>query len=211
MSVVELSPELQRLALLTVLDYELARVPASEKLGLRLAVLDAEVDKRRPRPESEAVHDRDRPSRFLEAITPWSEPVDGAQLLGDLARTIQRFQRRRRPTRVALWVLFAHAHDAADHSPILAIESPEKRCGKTTLLGLIAEIVPKPLPAANVTTAAVFRSIEQFAPTLLLDEVETYLHNKSELRGVLDSGFTRALAFVIRTVGEQHEAKRFST
>jgi putative DNA primase/helicase len=105
----------------------------------------------------------------------------------------------------------AHAHDAADHSPILAPQSPVKRCGKTTLLALVSELVPKPLPAANITSAGVFRAIDQLGPTLLLDEVETFLHAKDELRGVLDLGFTRSSAFVIRAVGEQHEPKPFST
>jgi putative DNA primase/helicase len=175
-----------------------------------VSVLDDEVNKRRPQ---QPAPDQDRPRGILEPVTPWAEPVDGDQLLCDLVRTIQRFLvlSEEQAITIALWIVFAHAHDAADHSPILAIESPEKRCGKTTLLGLIAEIVSKPLSAANVTTAAVFRAIEQFAPTLLLDEVETYLRNNSELRGVLDSGFTRSSAYVIRTVGEQHGPKTFST
>jgi putative DNA primase/helicase len=87
--------------------------------------------------------------------------------------------------------VFAHAHDAAENSPILAWESPEKRCGKTTALGVIAQLVPVALPAANITTAAVFRSIEKYKPTLVLDEVETFIRDNEEMRGVLNSGFTR--------------------
>lgn len=79
------------------------------------------------------------------------------------------------PNPIALWVLFAHAHDAAEHSPILAIESPEKRCGKTTLLNIVGKLVPAPLQAANITVAAIYRSIEKYRPTLLLDEMDHHL------------------------------------
>ncbi len=112
---------------------------------------------------------------------------------------------------VALWVLHAHAHDASEVSPILAITSPEKRSGKTTLLELIQEIVPRPFPASNVSTAAVFRSVEKWRPTLLIDEADTFLNDREDLRGVLNSGHRHSMAFVIRTVGEDHEPRSFET
>ena len=111
----------------------------------------------------------------------------------------------------ALWTLHAHAHDAANHSPILDIGSPTKRCGKTQLLATLALLVPKPLTAANVTPAIVFRAIDLWLPTMLIDEVDTFLADKSDLRGVLNSGHTKSSAFILRCVGDQHAPKRFST
>ena len=35
--------------------------------------------------------------------------------------------------------------------------------------------------------------------------------NNDELRGILNSGHSRRLAVVIRTVGDEHEARTFST
>ena len=46
---------------------------------------------------------------------------------------------------VALWVIFAWMHDAAVHSPILLVSSPEPECGKTTLLGLVQLLTPRGL------------------------------------------------------------------
>ena len=46
---------------------------------------------------------------------------------------------------------------------------------------------------------------------MLIDEADSFLRNSDELRGVLNSGHTRDSAFVIRTVGEDHEPRRFST
>lgn len=42
-------------------------------------------------------------------------------------------------------------------------------------------------------------------PTMLIDEADTFLCDNDELRGVLNTGHTRATAYVIRTVGEDHE------
>jgi hypothetical protein len=71
---------------------------------------------------------------------------------------------------LALWVVHAHCHQAGDVSPILALTSPEKRCGKTRTVTLWRRLVPKPLTTANITAAAVFRSVEKWRPTLLIDE-----------------------------------------
>jgi hypothetical protein len=79
-------------------------------------------------------------------------------------------------------------------------------------LTVLGALVPKPLPASNITPAALFRAVEHFSPTLLVDEADTFLYGeREELRGVLNSGHTRALAYVVRTVGDEHEPRKFST
>src|SRR5262249_6567804 len=88
---------------------------------------------------------------------------------------------------------------------------PTKRIGKTTAMRLVNRLVPAPLPASNVTAASVFRAIAAWHPTLLIDEADAFLHDKGELRSVLDSGHERQFAFTLRCVGDDHEPKRFST
>jgi putative DNA primase/helicase len=112
---------------------------------------------------------------------------------------------------VGLWFIHSHAHAAARVSPILAIRSPEKRCGKTTTLTLATALVNRALPASNITSAALFRAVEKYQPTLLIDEADSFLRDREELRGVINSGHTRATAMVIRTVGDDFEPKVFST
>ena len=76
---------------------------------------------------------------FLQPVEDWPDPVDGDALLSALRDKLEEFMvlPKYAAETIALWVLFAHAHDAAEHSPFLAIESPEKRCGKTTLLDIV--------------------------------------------------------------------------
>ena len=144
---------------------------------------------------------------------PWPEPVNGADVLGDLVRTFARHlaQPEGAATAEALWVLHAHAQEAWSVSPVLGITSASKRCGKTTLETLISALVPRPLPASNITAAALFRAVEAFRPTLLVDEADTFLTERDELRGILNSGHTRAGAKVVRTVGDDHQPRLFST
>ena len=152
----------------------------------------------------------------LRTPTPAVTQVDGQDLLSELAATTRRYVvlPPSGAESVALWVMHAYAHDASHVSPILAVTSPEKRCGKTTLLEVLACLVPRALPTANISVAAVFRTIEALRPTLLIDEMDTVFHpgaGREELRGILNSGHRRTTAAVVRIVGEHFEPRMFST
>ncbi|HWG36176.1 MAG TPA: hypothetical protein VN690_00515, partial [Terriglobales bacterium] len=144
---------------------------------------------------------------------PWPVAVDGARLLSDLSAVIRRHVvlTAEQADGVAQWIVFAHAIDGARISPKLAITSPTPRCGKSTLLAVLAVLVPRPLPASNISPAAVFRAIEAARPTLLVDEADTFLRDNEVLRGVLNSGHSRDGAYVIRCTGEDLEPRKFST
>jgi putative DNA primase/helicase len=72
--------------------------------------------------------------------------------------------------------------------------------------------VARALSCSHITPAAIFRTVERYGPTLILDEADTYLRPEyDEIRGILNSGHVRANAYVIRTVGDDHEPRRFST
>ncbi len=156
--------------------------------------------------------DQGRPLHLADP-EPWPEAVDGAVLLDELEALFRRYAVL--PTggaeSLALWTAHGYAHDAAFVSPLLALTSPEKRCGKTTVLHILAATVKRPLPTSNITPAALFRTVERFSPTLLVDEADTFLADREELQGILNSGHTKRTAFVIRTVGDDHEPKLFST
>lgn len=150
---------------------------------------------------------------YLDDPEPWPGEVAGAELLDEFEKTFQRYlvlPEGAAPA-LALWTLHTYAHDAATISPLLAVTSPEKRCGKTTLLSLLIAMVRRALQASNITPAALFRAVEHFQPTLVVDEADSFLRERDELRGILNSGHTREGAFVIRTAGDDHEPRQFST
>ena len=91
---------------------------------------------------------------------PSPHPVDGATLLETLTGSLHA-QVKMSPAAgdaTALWVVHTHAHAQARISPILCISSPEKRCGKSTLLAVLSAWVHRPLPASNISVSAIFRT-----------------------------------------------------
>lgn len=199
---------IERLATMHILEYDRLREAEAERLGVRVSALDRAVAAARA-----AFADGAGRAFKLENPEPWPEPVNGAALLDELAEQITAHVSLppAAADTVALWVIHTHAHDTAAISPILAITSPTPECGKTTLLTLLGALVPRALEASSITTAALFRAVEKWRPTLLIDEADTFLKDNDELRGVLNSGHCRASAQVIRTAGEDHEPRAFAT
>jgi putative DNA primase/helicase len=197
-----------QLAALPPLEYERERESAAERMGCRVSILDRLVAAARG---GDAGPGQGR-ALDLRAPEPWPEPVDGAALLNGIVTEIRRYVVFGAPAAdaVALWAAATHDFNRFVIFPRLLINAPEKGCGKTTLLDAISRLVPRPLPADNITAAALFRTIEAARPTLLLDEADTYLRDNEDLRGLLDSGHRRD-GSVIRTVGDTFEPRRFST
>jgi putative DNA primase/helicase len=155
----------------------------------------------------------DDASLLLQNPEPWDEPVDGADLIATLQAVVDRFVvlPPGASYTVALWTLHSFALDAAHASPILFLWSPEKRCGKTTLLTILVELCSRAVPASNISPASVYRAVEKWQPTLIIDEADTFLKHNEELAGIINAGHTRRLAYVIRTNLETLEPEAFST
>ncbi|MEP9318177.1 DUF3631 domain-containing protein [Pseudomonas sp. LABIM340] len=139
-------------------------------------------------------------------VEPWSKPVDGAELLDDVTQALARHVIAEKETlrAAALWATFTWLVDVVQIAPIANITAPEKRCGKSVLLTALGKLVNRPLQVSNIGPAALFRSIELWSPTLLIDEVDAFLAAHEDARGILNAGFTRDSAVVIRCVGDDH-------
>src|SRR5947209_3979201 len=109
---------------------------------------------------------------------------------------------------MALWTDQAHACPAFIHTPRLNLSSPEPGCGKTTTLDLMATMAPRPLRTENLTAPVLFRLVDQHQPTLLLDEVDSYLTQTDELRGLLNAGHKRG-ACAYRCEGQSNAVRAF--
>jgi uncharacterized protein DUF3631 len=205
----ESSAEIMRLARLAPMDYERGREAAARRLGFRVSALDSFVKAQRA--ESTEVGGQGRQFEVPKP-DPWSDAVDGAALLSDMTAAIRRYVALPEGTAetVAVWVVHTHCYDAFMISPRLAITSPEKGCGKTTLLDVLTCLVARPLPTSNASVGAIFRVVEITKPTLLVDEADTFLRENEELRGILNTGHRKG-GSVLRCVGDDHEPRTFST
>jgi len=152
-------------------------------------------------------------------LSPWEEYVGCVQLIDEIEKCISRFVvlDEEQAYAITLWILHTYFLRGTgeiqlfDHTPYLLISSPEKRCGKSTLREIIAELVPRPLNVMNASTASLYRVISARLPTLLIDEADTFFSGKSELAGILNSGYKQD-GNVIRQSGKNYEiTSEFST
>lgn len=142
---------------------------------------------------------------------PWPDPVDGAAVLDEVEAVLAAhvvLPEHTAPA-VALWTLWTYVYTAFAVAPILNVYSPEKGCGKSTLLTCLYYLAHRPVKCANLSPAVLFRVVEKYGPTLLLDEADAWMKENEELRGLLNAGHTPSDK-VLRIVGEELEPRAFS-
>lgn len=140
--------------------------------------------------------------------------IDGAALLNRIEKEALEeylFIGREQRTAVVLWAAFSHAFDAFTISPMLLITSPEKRCGKTTLLLILRDLVRDAHQASSASAASLYHIIEEKHPTLLLDETDQWWRSKSPMTGIVNGSHVKHTATVIRCKGRKNRTGTFST
>lgn len=197
------------LAELPEFDYQRVRKEYAKMHGIGVSYLDGEVQKRRQKNQAPNKNDI-----LMDNIEPWPEPVDGHELLTETEEILLKHTILPRGASVvmALWILGTYCFDCFRKWPKLLITSPEKRCGKTTLMEVLSAICLRPFATSNITPAAIYRIIEAFKPTLIIDEADTFFNNNKEIRGIINSSYTKSHAYVFRSSSGKGEApQRFST
>ena len=201
---------LDTLSNMSRMDSDPFRKAVSDKLEIRTSTLDEELSQRR---KSDEVSKSD--TLGFEKMEPWPNPVHGEDLIKEIIQLIEDVVKVEDGYSfiIALWVIHSWIFDLFEVSPYLAINSPTKRCGKTRLVSLVQSLTQRPILANNITAASVFRTVEAYRPTLLIDEADRFLRINEELVGILNSGHTKSAAFVIRLEkeGEKYFPKKYST
>jgi len=195
---------IKRLSKLSPLEYDRVRKSEAERLKIRPGTLDKLVIVERKGNTSIGLE--------IDNVEPWPEPVNPAQLLTDISACVNRFIVCEPDTAntVALWTAMTHFIDVVQVAPLAMITAPEKRCGKSQLLFLLGRLVNRPLTASNISPAALFRAIDAWQPTLLVDEADAFMKENEELRGLINCGHTRDSAYIVRVVGENFTPTKFN-
>ncbi|MEZ0065540.1 hypothetical protein ABIA32_001536 [Streptacidiphilus sp. MAP12-20] len=140
------------------------------------------------------------PDAVPAAPTAGPDPVpDGAVLLDELRVVLARYvvlPDEHALNAVTLWIAASHLQQSFQHAPRLAITGPQKRCGKSRLLDVVEATCHRPIMTVNASVAAIYRSIGDNPPTLLVDEADTIFGPKAAgdaeaLRGILNGGHQR--------------------
>lgn len=200
--------EIARLAVLTPFEYEQERGAAAKRLGVRPSALDKLVKTQRS--TARAPEDVG-----LESLAPWPRSVDGAEIAEEIRRSLLShvvFSSSSDAGAATLWVVGTYLMGVWPLWPKLLIRSPQKRCGKTTLLETVEGFVYRGMTTSNISAAALFRAVEAWRPTLLIDEADRFLKGDDALNGLLNAGHRRRAAFVTRVeeIEGQRVPRRFS-
>lgn len=192
------------LSQLSELDYQRCRKDKAKELGVKISILDKLVK----------AAQADKAESIIEEIEPYPAEVFPVELIQEIEAVINNYVVL--PTgaihAVSLWCLGTYAFDDFHIYPKLLFHSPEKRCGKSTALDVVEALSNRALFSSNITPAAIFRVIEKYHPTLIIDEADTFISGRNDdLIGIINSGHAKNRAFVFRTVGDAHEPKAFST
>jgi putative DNA primase/helicase len=209
---VEDEATVHNLAALSHLEYDKVRHSEAGKLGVRVGALDAQVEKARASsPFPTGGQKLQGQELIFPTVEPWPDPVVGAEVLDQISKVIRIYVvlPEEAADVAALWCAHTHLYELFVHTPRLNITSPDKGCGKTTLLDVISCFVLRPLAAESMTAPTLFRAIEKHKPTLLADEVNNSLADKQELLAVLNAGHRKGTVS-LRCVGEDNEVRAFN-
>jgi len=190
--------ETRRLAKLAPTEYEKARKAAAVAHDVRVGHLDREVDKLRLKaPDEESAAG----IISVPEDEPWDRPLPPlAEILDAIAAQLRRFivMAEEQITAVVLWIAASHlVHSAKlqlEVFPKLAIQSKDPESGKSRLLTLVWNTVPRAKMWTNPTGAFLVRAIEQGYTSLCLDELQ-YAEDRNLLR-VIDASQYRVQAYV---------------
>jgi Protein of unknown function (DUF3631) len=140
--------------------------------------------------------------------SPTMAGTDLLDALYDVLNTYVVFPGEHAAVAVTCWIAATHAVPAFECAPRLVLTSPEKRCGKSRALDIIAGTSHRPLPTSDATVAAIFRSIgDGHPPTLIIDEADAIFGSKKvaeqneDLRKLLNAGHQRGRP-ALRCVGK---------
>jgi hypothetical protein len=179
----------------------ISRVAALKRPGLNTEFIKRQVSQHQD--ETEAVRKKAAATIEHRRLLALAARICGAKLLDQICRFIRRFVllSKEQADVIALWSVHTHAFDAAEHTPYLDINSPEKRSGKSRLLEVLETLVARPWLTGRASVAALPRKIESEQPTVLLDEGDAAFNGDKEyaevLRGILNTGHRRGGASTV--------------
>ncbi|GKS64838.1 hypothetical protein YTPLAS72_21420 [Nitrospira sp.] len=133
---------------------------------------------------------KDGIKRFLDGQT-----ISGPDLLEQLELFLRRFvvMGEDLPALLALWLIGTYCYTVFEYFPYLVLRSPEKRCGKSRTLDLIALLgFNAHQPTASPTEAQIFREPREDGGVQIYDEMEGMTGDKerwSAVTSVFNSGF----------------------
>ncbi|GAA0794850.1 DUF3631 domain-containing protein [Marinobacterium sediminicola] len=152
--------------------------------------------------------------QFPERLKPWPDPVDiqaTAYAIADRLR-LHSVLTEADITATVLWIISSYLINSFRIFPKLSLISPEKRCGKSTLMEVIQSFSHEGLLVSNLSGATIYRITTTVQPTLLIDEADTFVKGGDpQLVGIINSSHSQQGATILRCDGDDNTPKAYKT
>lgn len=147
---------------------------------------------------------------------PWPDPVNGSQLLDEIEHELRQFitaSGEHSYPLMALWALHTHCldHEWLATSPRLVFTSPRAGCGKSTAMKALWCLAPRAIMASSMTAAVLFRVIDEVAPSVFVDELDSSPEMVRDIAATAKSGYRRNEASVLRCEGDDNTPTAYAT
>lgn len=116
---------------------------------------------------------------------------------------------------LTLWIAHCYSISQFSFAPRLCFWSPEKRCGKSLALEVVANLLPNPLMTSSISSAALYRVLDRDkSRVILIDESDTVFGRNGDkekaeaLRQLLNASFKTGQV-VVRCEPPKFEPKEF--
>lgn len=146
------------------------------------------------KPASEHVPDA-RPTKgsvTLRNVEAWEHPVNGDELLKEIAAFFKKFAvlPPHAGDVLAVWCLQSWCYELFDFAAIVAVWSPEHECGKGRVLDVAEKVVRRPFRTSNTSAAVLYHVISEGNLTVLVDEFDSVSHGQRDgICNILKGGF----------------------
>lgn len=138
--------------------------------------------------------------KVMTVLEEEKETVTGAAVLDAAVRNLKRFlwlDQEEYYDLLALWAAHTWVYEVFPFTPRLGFTGDEPGCGKTHAEEMTGYLSSNPIPASNVTPAALRMLISQRRPTLLLDETDKIFGatrgKNQDLQQVVNVGYRRGI------------------
>jgi putative DNA primase/helicase len=193
--------EFARIARMPQLDRGPEVRAISKRFDIPIDDVRKEVAKLEPKSPGAADDTEEEAGQGFPEDEPWTGPLPAlAILLNRIAAELDRYlvMTKAQIIAVTLWVAASHlVHSTHIRLPIfakLAIESKDPESGKTTLLMLVWNMVPRGQLYSRTTGPYLVREIDANRPTPCLDEVQHY--TDPVVLNVIDASHLRSAAYI---------------
>ena len=117
---------------------------------------------------------------------------------------------------LTLWIAYCYSITHFTFAPRLCFWSPEKRCGKSLALEVVANLLPNPLMTSSISSASLYRILDRDkTKVILIDESDTVFGRNGDkekaeaLRQLLNASFKTGQV-VVRCEPPKFEPKEFA-